>query len=194
MKSLSTGLIRSHSSSQVFVFRLFDAVIIVLTLLLTLYVEGGASGDQYLLIVLLAIICFSIVGPAVGIYQSLRGATLSQLVWPVIISWGIAVLTLLLLPYFFKSSSEYSRTVIGVWFVIAPLILMIWRLAVGSVLSYFHAKGYSTHSVTIVGVGDCIGCAIKEIPLYESNLKDYKIYPWRLRFTCASYFLHGETK
>lgn len=176
MESLSTGMIRPHSSKLAFVFRLTDALIIAVSLLLALYVREATASDQYLLAVLLAIICFSFVGPAVGIHQSLRGTTLPQMIQPVIISWGVTVFALLSLAYFFKSSSDYSRTVIGIWFIIAPLILAVSRLIAHCVLSYFRAKGYNTRSVAIVGAGDTgnrIGRVIKETPSYGLSLKGY---------------------
>lgn len=176
MDASSTGMIRLHSSKLAFVFRLSDAAIIAITLLLALYLRGVAADDQYLFPALLAIIFFSVVGPSFGIYQSLRGTTLLQMLWPVITTWGIAVFILLSLAYFFKTSSEYSRIAIGIWFVITPLALAGWRLAVRSVLSYFRAKGYNTRSVAIIGAGDAghrIGRVIEETPSYGLNLKGY---------------------
>jgi len=110
-----------------------------------------------LLFALLAIIYFSFAGSVFDIYRSLRRAKLSQMIWPVCVSWAIAVFTLLLQAYFLKSSNEYSRIVIGVWFFITPIILVVWRLTIRNVLSYFRAKGYNTRSVAIVGAGDMGG-------------------------------------
>ncbi len=176
MESLSTGIIRPHSSKLAFIFRLSDAAIITITLLLALYMRGIEVGEQYFLFALLAVICFSFAGSTFDIYRSLRGTKLSQIIWPVSVSWGISVFTLLLLAYFLKSSSEYSRLVIGVWFFVTPFILVVWRLTVRNVLSYFRAKGYNTRLVAIVGAGDMgdrIGRVIKEAPSYGLNLKGY---------------------
>lgn len=170
------GVIRPHSSKLAFVFRVSDGVIIALTLLVALYVRGVPVTDQYLLSALLSIICFSFIVRRFGAYRSQRGVSFTQIVWPLILAWGITVFILIAVVYFFKASTEYSRIVIGAWFVIAPLALISWRLTVRVVLSYFRSKGYNTRSVAIVGAGDAgdrIGRIIKETPSFGMNLIGY---------------------
>ncbi len=176
MKSSSMGVIRPHSSKLAFVFRLSDLAIIMLTLLSAIYVRGVEATDQYLLASLLAIICFSFIGRDLNIYRSQRGVTVLELISPVFIAWGITVFILFTLGYFFKASSEYSRIVIGVWFVSAPFVLVSWRLMVRSVLAHLRSKNYNTRSVVIVGTGDAgnrIGRVIEETPSFGMNVKGY---------------------
>ncbi|MDZ4262432.1 MAG: undecaprenyl-phosphate glucose phosphotransferase, partial [Pseudomonadota bacterium] len=54
--------------------------------------------------------------------------------------------------------------------------LVLWRLTVRSLLSYYRSKGYNTRSVAIVGAGaagERIGRVIKETPSFGLNLKGY---------------------
>ncbi len=176
MKCSSHGAIRPHSSKLAFLFRLSDGVIISLTLLTALFARGIPVADQYVLPALLAIILFSFIGRSFSIYQSQRGVTTTQLIWPVLLTWGITITILLTLAYFFKASTEYSRIVIGVWFVITPPILVLWRISVRGILAYYRTKGYNTRSVAIVGIGETgnrIGKVIKETPSFGLDLKGF---------------------
>ncbi|MBL1260825.1 MAG: undecaprenyl-phosphate glucose phosphotransferase [Thiotrichaceae bacterium] len=170
------SIIRPHSSRLAFVFRVSDGVIIALTLLLALYVRGIPVTDQYLLPALLSILCFSFIARGLDIYRSQRGVSFTQMIGPVMLAWCITVFVLLVAAYFFKTSTEYSRIVIGAWFVVAPLALVSWRLSVRIVLSYCRSKGYNTRSVAIAGAGDVgnrIGRVIKETASYGLEIKGY---------------------
>ncbi len=176
MQSSSLGMIRPHSSKLAFIFRISDAVIITLTLLAALSVRGIPASDKYLIPALFAIICFAFIGRGFSIYRSQRGVTFAQMIWPVAMAWGITVFVMFTVAYFLKSSSEYSRIVIGVWFVTTPLILVSWRLTVRSLLSYYRSKGHNSRSVAIAGAGQTgnrIGRAIKDAPSFGLNVKGY---------------------
>lgn len=170
------GMIRLHSSKLAFFFRLSDAVIIALVLLLASFFRGIELNDQYHLMVVLAVVFFTFIGSEWGLYRSQRGANLAQVAWPVVISWGASVALLLMLAYFFKASAEYSRIVIALWFVITPFMLIVWRLVVRSVLSYIRSRGYNTRSVAIVGmgkVGNQLAKVIKETPSFGLEMRGF---------------------
>ena len=176
MHNSSNGMILPHRSKLAFVFKMSDGIIILLVLLAALFVRGVAAEDQYMLAGLLAVICFAFVGSESGLYRSQRGSSLPQQVWPVLVAWGITVSILSALAYFLKSSADYSRVVVGLWFVVAPALLVLWRLTVRSLLSHYRSKGYNTRSVAIIGagaVGQRIGQVIKDTPSYGLDLKGY---------------------
>lgn len=176
MNNSSMGMLRPHSSKLAFVFRLSDVFIIALTLLAALYVRGIEADEKYQMVALVAILCFSAFGRGHNIYGSQRGVTFSQLAWPVVMVWGITVFIMFTVAYFLKSSSEYSRVVVGIWFVTTPLILVSWRFTVRSVLSYFRAQGHNSRSVAVIGATDAgnrLGKVIKETPSFGLDLKGY---------------------
>ncbi len=176
MHNSSNGMILPHRSKLAFVFKMSDGIIIFLVLLVALFARGIAVENQYMLAALLVVICFAFVGSESGLYRSQRGSSLSQQIWPVLVAWGITVSILSALAYFLKSSADYSRVVVGFWFVAAPTLLILWRLTVRSLLSHYRSKGYNTRSVAIVGagaVGQRIGQVIKDTPSYGLNLKGY---------------------
>ncbi len=176
MHNSPSGMILPHRSKLTFIFKLSDACIIALVLLLALTMRDTPASDEYRLAALLAVICFAFIGSESGLYLSQRGSSLSQQIWPVLVTWGITISILSALAYFLKHSTDYSRIVIAAWFFAAPTALVLWRLAVRGLLSHYRSKGYNTRSVAIVGAGaagERIGRVIKETPSFGLNLKGY---------------------
>ena len=176
MHNSSSGMILPYSSKLAFLYRISDTVIIALVLLIVMRIRGVETDALYLSPFLLSILCFSFIGRSLGIYRSHRGAPALQLILPIAMAWGFTVSLMLLLAYFSKVSSDYSRILIGVWFIVTPLTLVSWRLAVRGLLSYFRSKGYNTRTVAIVGAGNTgkeIGRVISETPAFGLIVKGY---------------------
>ena len=76
------------------------------------------------------------------------------------VSWIAVIVTLLLIAYFGKVSSGFSRIWAGYWFVSAYLLLMTTRVAFSVLLHRWRLKGKLTHNVVVVGAGDFLGAAI----------------------------------
>ena len=69
-------------------------------------------------------------------------------------SWVAVIVTLLLIAYFGKVSSGFSRIWAGYWFVSAYLMLMITRGAFSILLHRWRLQGKLTHNVVVVGAGE----------------------------------------
>jgi len=76
---------------------------------------------------------------------------LAQLVAPVGRAWLVTMAGLLALAYILKISDQYSRLVLGSWFVLAPVLMMAWRLVIKSSLSKYRSFEQFTRKVAIIG-------------------------------------------
>jgi len=69
-------------------------------------------------------------------------------------SWIAVIVTLLLIAYFGKVSSGFSRIWAGYWFVSAYLLLLTTRGAFSVLLHRWRLQGRLTHDVVVVGAGE----------------------------------------
>jgi len=162
------GLIRPHRSKLVFVFRFMDGVIIALSLLIAMLSYGiDVRSNDYIVLGLIAIGTFSFSAESFRIYSSLRVATTRDIIINLLLNWILVVFFCLLLAYFSKVSSDYSRVTLGVWFVLTPLMLIGFRFGVKAFLAELRRKGFNTRSVAIVGAemhGERLAEVINQTP------------------------------
>ena len=70
------------------------------------------------------------------------------------VTWIAVIVTLLLIAYFGKVSSEFSRIWAGYWFVSAYLLLMITRGVFSLLLHRWRLQGRLTYNIVVVGAGE----------------------------------------
>ena len=154
MAPSTSGVIRPHSSSLSVFHRISDAVIIFLTLYLSVMFYGIDWQVSYLNAAFISVLLFYFIGEGLGLYVSWRGVPAINHIKPVITSWIITVFILLIIGYAIKTTSSYSRVAFGFWVILAPLFVISWRLLVREVLGSLRAKGFNSRSVAIVGANE----------------------------------------
>jgi putative colanic acid biosynthesis UDP-glucose lipid carrier transferase len=70
------------------------------------------------------------------------------------IVWFCAILTLLILAYATKTTAEYSRIVIGSWFLLVPVVLCFWRGGTRLLLRQYRATGHNCRTVAVLGANE----------------------------------------
>jgi putative colanic acid biosynthesis UDP-glucose lipid carrier transferase len=88
------------------------------------------------------------------VYRPWRGAKLAAESRVIFSVWFLVIIGLLFLAWSFKVSSLYSRLVIGLWFVCAPLGIVCVHLVTRVVLRLFRKHGRNSRTAVIVGAGD----------------------------------------
>lgn len=139
-------------------YRLIDAACIVLALfvaaMLSPYPWWEAPWQRlYPLAGACAVCFFYLLAEYRGLYLSARGVSVwheLRRVWWV---WFGTMLALLLLSFGSKVTADYPRRVALVWFLIAPLMLTLWRLGFGWVLRLVRSRLATLERVVIVGTG-----------------------------------------
>lgn len=92
------------------------------------------------------------------VYRSWRGSLLrSREFMRLLGAWLIVVLALLFLGFVTKTSEIYSRRLFLSWFVIAPLVLVVWRGWLQIILGEMRSRGINTRTVAIVGASELGG-------------------------------------
>lgn len=151
MHTQNLGMIKPHHSKLVFVSRLIDSTLILISLYLAMQIYGIEINAQYLLLGVISVVSFSVFSEGLKVYSSLRVASLQTIATPVLINWSLVVFVCLGLAYFTKVSSDFSRVVVGIWLLLTPFVLVMFRVWSKFFLSHIRKNGYNTRTVAILG-------------------------------------------
>ena len=146
-----------------------DMVLIYASLfMLTLFFPYIEWVSGYKLLALLSILIYLFAAESVHLYQSWRGVDFTLLVKRVLIIWFVTVTCLMILGYISKVTAEYSRILVSIWFILVPILLLLWRAVFKGILNYFRSKGYNTRQVAVLGVNGLANQLIGHIEKTQS--------------------------
>ena len=126
----------------------------VLSLWLSLAVQGYPWTERYTLLSTIAVVLYYLCAEAFNLYRGHRGDPGQTEISTVLASWSAVAIATLFLGYAFKVTQEYSRLAIGTWFLLAPMLLGGWRAVGRQYVRYLRAHGYNSRTVAIVGMGE----------------------------------------
>jgi len=153
---------REHSTFLVFLIKLFDFFIITGSGALCFYAleasktfpaYQGLMPPTYLNALGLAFLLSAWWFSALNVYKSWRGESLLEEMRTLLFSWGATMLALLVFMVFTKTTTEFSRHWIGIWFLSALAVLIASRIALRFILRYLRKKGFNQRHIVLVG--DC---------------------------------------
>lgn len=147
------GLIRQYETEIDLLRRIADAVIVAGSLLLAAVIYGVPFDQRYGIVAALAPLFFYLFGKFNNLYMASRYRRLTEEITPVVTAWFWTAAVLLGVAYVFKATGSYSRVALGLWFVMAPTLLIGWRWGVRHWLQALRSRGYNTRNVVIVGTG-----------------------------------------
>lgn len=103
--------------------------------------------------VLVAFICILtlFLFPSLGIYQSWRGQKLGKMLWRLTVAWTITVMLGLMIVFTIHRSEDISRLWLGVWVVVATVLLMTSRIITYHTLWSMRRKGFNLKALAVVG-------------------------------------------
>ncbi len=132
-----------------------DVLLIAGSLWLTSLLYELPWPRQYTVVLVWTIGLFLLVVHFSEIYRSWRGSLLrSRELLRLMGAWLTVVLALLILAYTTKTTSEYSRRLFLTWFVITPLVLVVWRGWLQIFLGELRKRGWNVRTVAIVGASE----------------------------------------
>jgi len=147
-------VVRSHQSTLVIIQRISDALLLLGTLGLSVWLSGNQWSIREEIATLMAVLLFYLIAEINGLYASGRGSNYSLELNSVIWTWFWVVVILLLVGFVTKVSATYSRQVMLTWFVLAPIGIGLWRSWVLVLLQNLRLFGFKSRRVVIAGVGD----------------------------------------
>jgi len=149
-----TGLQRPFHKLLTLFQRIVDAVILFATLLLSTKLMEVTWIPAYSLAALAAIIMFLIVASPGNLYdRSWRSVSFSTEITRILHIWLWVLLSLLAIAYATKTSTLYSRRAITTWLILAPILIIGWRLIAQLLLSHIRSLNQNVRRVAIAGAG-----------------------------------------
>ena len=150
----SSSRISPHQSKLSVLYRLGDGALVVGCLWLVTWLYGANWSSDYAVAAASGVGAFYFCAEVTHVYGGGRGALLRQIAARMASAWLGAVFALLLLGWATKSSADFSRVAIGLWFATVPGVWVLWRWGVRRVLGVFRTRGYNIRRVAVVGTGE----------------------------------------
>lgn len=159
----SRGLIRElHHLSLL--FKLLDIVIVYLSLyVLSIYAGNIQWVPNYSLLGLVASLVFIFTAESSRLYQSWRGVAFSLLLQRVLLVWFVCAICLMIIGYLTKVTGEFSRVLLTSWFLLVPVLLLLWRSVFKVILNHFRSQGFNSRQVALVGANNLSSLVIRHI-------------------------------
>ncbi|WP_016955321.1 undecaprenyl-phosphate glucose phosphotransferase [Catenovulum agarivorans] len=154
MVQQNDGMIKNNINKFATFYRLIDLAFLMLALLISTYLYDVRLTDDILILSLVKIILFSIVAEMFALYRSWRNGYFNEIVFYTILSISFSFLFVFIYLFFSKTSEEYSRVSIALWYLFSIVFLVGWRAAFGVFLRKIRKKGYNTRTVAIIGLTD----------------------------------------
>ncbi|MEZ4255712.1 MAG: undecaprenyl-phosphate glucose phosphotransferase [Polyangiales bacterium] len=172
------GILQQHEPTLSVIQRIADSLCIALGLVVAfeVYPDAGPWAVRHTLAMLVAVIAFTFIGEANGLYQTWRGIPLKHEAQRIWMSWFASIPVLLVFAFFTKSSEEYSRAVALLWFAAAPVFLSLFRFGLRMVAHELRRRGRNTRTVAIVGAtesGELLARRILEMPWLGMRIEGF---------------------
>ncbi len=87
------------------------------------------------------------------VYQPWRGIRLRQELWTIFLAWCSVIMVMIIIAFFTKTSTEFSRVWTASWWIISGVSLLGLRVIIRLSLRYARSKGFNQRQVVIAGVG-----------------------------------------
>ena len=148
--------------------RLVDFVLIYAGLWFPTYARGEVWDQRSWAAATIAAVLFMAIAQSLRLYESARGARLKAQLVRAWAGWFVGVVPVLLFLLFIsKRSADYSRVIVTIWFLLAPLLISVWRTIATMALRELRARGYNMRAAAIVGMtelGEQIALQMRATP------------------------------
>ncbi len=154
---------RTADSGICFLNRFFDIVAVAVSLYLALKLHGQVVTTSYIMLYFVVIATYLYTAESVQLYRSWRVGTLHSNILLILLCLFVAFSLMLMITFALKNTAQHSRIVFVLWFTLALLSTVIWRIGGRLLKNTLHKKGISTRRVAIIGCTENAKRLIKEI-------------------------------
>ena len=149
------GLLKEYASALSFVARFFDVLCIFLGAVVAYAwrFDQWPMPVQYRMAIILGVLLTLILFSSSGIYQSWRGKSWLHQAKMISLSWFGVVITLILIAFLTKTSTEFSRQWLVAWILSGWAFLLLFRFTLTYVLHAMRRRGMNHKRIVVVGAG-----------------------------------------
>lgn len=135
-------------------YRVTDAVAIILGMVLAVWGAGETTQPDHRLAVAAVLAIYFVIAEFTGVYRNWRGVSTEREVFCGALTWGISLFGLFMLATLSHFDHPFNRYTFVSWFLITPLLLASSRILIRTVLRSMLALGMNQLGVAIVGVNE----------------------------------------
>ncbi|WP_071467508.1 undecaprenyl-phosphate glucose phosphotransferase [Polynucleobacter asymbioticus] len=153
MNTTASGHIRQFSSELASINRVLDALLIWLSLkvLCQIFPIDPKQANLYQYLGVISAVLYLLLANTRSVYRSARLESYLQIAQKIISSWVIVIFLLIALAFLTKSSSGFSRLIIGCWLFFTPALLISERVFIYFSLRLLRSQGSNIRSYIIFG-------------------------------------------
>ena len=145
------GLVRQHAPLGPSIARGMDTLWIGLSLFALNFASNVRWSDDLSLLLACTAGLFLFFAQSNDLYRSWRGAPLRQEVLQITLTWLTTACGVVLLDFSVLKIPDLYRAPILAWLVVAPSVLVFWRVTTHGILGYLRSQGLNSRRVAIVG-------------------------------------------
>jgi len=153
---------REHAELLVILIKLFDWVVIISSGVLSFHLleasksfpaYDGIMPASYLNALGIAFLLSAWWFPAFNVYKSWRGESLFEELRMILLSWSVSMIALLIFMVFTKTTTEFSRHWLALWFGLVLMGLFLSHISLRLTLRYLRKHGLNQRYIVLVGSG-----------------------------------------
>jgi len=154
MEHNKTGLIKNNGNKFAAIYRFIDICIIHISVFIAAALYVQSYNREYFLVALLGSLGFSLIAESFSLYRSWRVGSFKELMFYTFVSWCCSAVLIIVGLFVFKLSSDYSRMVLSIWFIVGFIGLVGWRAIFQSMLRKMRRRGLNTRSIALFGLSE----------------------------------------
>jgi Undecaprenyl-phosphate glucose phosphotransferase len=149
----SRGFFREHSSLLLWVSRLLDICIFLAACLAAYSVVFGyiSLRPDYQVAVTLSVLVFLAIFQLAGLYRNWRGEEFVAELASLFVAWNIVFAVLIFLAAITKTTADFSRAWLLMWYTGGFTLLFLQRLSLRRFLKIMRRRGFNLRHIIIIG-------------------------------------------
>jgi putative colanic acid biosynthesis UDP-glucose lipid carrier transferase len=153
------GILKRNADALLLVTQVVNPLLVGLVGYLTFYYylvskpEFDAFPARYQMAVLVGMLLMILIFSWFQVYRPWRGIRLRQELWTIFLAWGCAIMAMIIIAFFTKTSTDFSRVWTVVWWGVSGILLLGFRAVIRLALRFARSRGFNQRQVVIAGAG-----------------------------------------
>jgi putative colanic acid biosynthesis UDP-glucose lipid carrier transferase len=153
------GILKRNADALLLVSQVVNPLLVGLVGYLTFYFyllpkpEFDDFPARYQIAILVGMLLTILILSWFQVYRPWRGIRLRQELWAIFLAWGGTIMVMIIIAFFTKTSTDFSRVWIAGWWIISGILIIALRVAIRLSLRFARSRGYNQRQVVVAGAG-----------------------------------------
>ena len=153
------GILKRNADALLLVSQVVNPLLVGLVGYLTFYFyllpkpEFDDFPARYQIAILVGMLLTILILSWFQVYRPWRGIRLRQELWTIFLAWGGAIMVMIIIAFFTKTSTDFSRVWIAGWWITSGILIIALRVAIRLSLRFARSRGYNQRQVVVAGAG-----------------------------------------